>query len=317
MMRGRGKIDVMARWPRRLAAVVSSPLLYRVGGDVRAALARGDCETAFRIARIVGRPADLEAEKIVSRKYRCLWLCVPKAASRTIRQVLLQADPRAAIVYGSVSDAYAKHPEARDYCSFAFVRHPYTRALSFHAEIHRAHEHGTDVSFTGEKEKKRRRLFGRHPGLGETTDFEDYCRWLHTPYGADAGGNRHFLSQHLQIRSDDGRLPDFIGRFESLDADLRRLAARLGMPPPAPPSLNTMVGHDPRPEALAAARGRAARRLTERSRTLLRERYAEDFNLLGFPARRVGSGRPSPSSADGRTARGGNPRCIRAAMRPA
>ena len=283
LLSGRKTIDMLARWRRRLAAVASMPPPREVARDIGDALSRGEWDAALGMVRTIGRPPDLAVGKFVSRKYRCLWLSNSKAASRTIKHMMRQADPCAEFFDETIHDTYARRPEARCYCSFAFVRHPFTRALSFHSEIHFAHERSSDAPFVRMKEAKRRRLFGRYPGLARTTDFEQYCRWLNTRYGSDAGGNRNFLSQHLLIRLDDGRLPDFIGRFEHLDADVHRLAARLGMPPTALPRLNTVIGHRPTPEALAAARSERAGLLTERSKALLRARYADDFRLLGFP----------------------------------
>ena len=74
MERGRGG----RRWARRLAVVVSNPFIVR---NIMGALGHGALDEAERIARTMSRPPDLGAEKIVSRKYRCLWICNPKVAS--------------------------------------------------------------------------------------------------------------------------------------------------------------------------------------------------------------------------------------------
>ena len=267
----------------RLTSTLAKVTLDRdIARDVAAALARGALGKTKQMVRAVNQSPDLEAEKVVSHQYRCLWLCNPKVASRAIKTTLLGADPAAEVHDASVSDLYARRPEARSYYSFAFVRHPFTRALSFHAELHAAH-----LICTGEqrliKEAKRRDLLGRFHRLAETSDFDDYCRWLGTPWGSDAFADRHFLSQHVQIRLHNGRLPDFVGRFEDLDADFRRVAARLGMAAPKLPVVNTLAGWHATPEALAAARSAAEARLTERNKALLRARYAEDFALGGYP----------------------------------
>lgn len=68
------------------------------------------------------------------------------------------------------------------------------------------------------------------------------CRWLNTPDGSDAFADRHILSQLVQIRMQSGHLPDFIGRFENINADLDRVAERLGLPTPALPMPNTVAG---------------------------------------------------------------------------
>ena len=269
---------MLRRLTHTLAATVSSRV---VAADVAGALLRGAFGEAKRAALTVGRTPDLRAEKIVSHKYRYVWLCNPKAASRTIKTVLVAADPAAEIHEASVSAVYARCPEAKRYYSFAFVRHPFARALSFHSELHFAHRtHGGGQRSL--KEGKRRGLLHGFHGLARTKDFGEYCRWLNTPYGADACADRHFLSQHVQIRLEDGRLPDFVGRFERLDADFERVAARLGMTGRALPLLNTIAGWQTTPEALTAARSAAAAHLTERNRALLRARYAADLSLGGY-----------------------------------
>lgn len=107
-------------------------------------------------------------------------------------------------------------------------------------------------------------------GLGLGMGFEEFCRWLATPAGSDAFADRHWLSQHVQIRTRDGRAPDFVGRWETLEEDWRQVAALTGMPWVPLPRLNSRSGParaaNPAPEAAA----------------LLHRRYAEDFRLWGY-----------------------------------
>ena len=84
----------------------------------------------------------------------------------------------------------------------------------------------------------------------------------------------------MQIRLPDGRLPDFVGRLETFEEDLERIAGRLGMPVPRLPMLNTMAGWTTSsPDALKQARAEMAPCLTEENKALLRTRYAEDLEL--------------------------------------
>ena len=107
-------------------------------------------------------------------------------------------------------------------------------------------------------------------GLGLGMGFEEFRRWLATPAGSDAFADRHWLSQHVQIRTRDGRAPDFVGRWETLEEDWRQVAALTGMPWVPLPRLNSRSGParaaNPAPEAAA----------------LLHRRYAEDFRLWGY-----------------------------------
>ncbi len=231
---------------------------------------------------------DVRAEKIVSRRYRYVWLCVPKVASRSLVDGLKAVDPEAELIHGTIAEVYAAHPEAREYHSFAFIRHPFRRTLSFYSELfpyapqYFARSYDADWPRRHVKEVKLRRMLADFPGLAATKSFEDYCHWLHTPYGSDTFGDRHFLSQHLQIRLEDGRLPDFVGRHETLDEDLARVSATLGMPTPSLRTLNTMVESEGGPDRLPPAHAAREAYLTRRCRTLLRARYREDLRLFGY-----------------------------------
>ena len=270
------RIGVRARAAPKLISMPS------VLSDVAVALLHGETAKARHMAITVLQEADIRTDKIISRKYRFVWLANPKAASHSIVAALLGADPDAEIVYGSsIFDIHARYPETRGYYSFAFVRNPFDRAISYHTQLLRSRG-GYEGNVLSGVEKRARDKFARFYGLAEARDFDGYCEWLNTPYGSDVFANKHFLSQHLVIRAGHDRLPDFVGRIENLRADLDRIAADVGMPAPALPMLNTMAGWQATTEALRATRSKMAVQLTDRNKALLRKRYAEDFKLGGY-----------------------------------
>ena len=122
--------------PRAVAALALSPLRHPgAAKDIAGALLHADFGKARRMARTAAAPPHHGA-KLLSRKYRFLWMINPKVASRSIMATLRCADPDAEGTGElSVSELYALHPEARDYCSFAFVRHPFSRALSLYCDM--------------------------------------------------------------------------------------------------------------------------------------------------------------------------------------
>lgn len=261
----------------RLKKLAALPLNPSLSGIIAAALLRGEFKAARGMA--AAQTHDLGAEKIVSRKYRFLWLCNPKVASRSIIDALRYADPDAELIHAkSVSAIYEMYPEVKDYYSFAFIRHPFDRALSLYSEMRFFRER-----FEGKgrflKEQRQRRYRDMFPGLTQVDGFDGYCDWLNTPQGSDLLAERHFLSQHIQIRLPDGRLPDFIGALANFDEDFERVAEVLRMPAPKPPMLNTMAGWQPPASVVRAARSDMSVCLTERNRALLAERYAADLDL--------------------------------------
>lgn len=247
--------------------------------DMAGAVARGRGRDALRMARTASRTPG-KAEKIVSRKYRYLWICVPKVASRSIMAALRATEPDIAVICDkSIFELYKLHPPAESYTSFAFIRHPFDRALSLYAEMRYFRERfdGPHRYLKGQRQLYFERCFH---GLAEVDSFNDYCQWLNTRYGSDAFADAHFLSQHLQMRLADSRLPDFIGRLEAIDEDFERIVAQIGLPATALPQLNTMLGWQASsPPALQQARAEMRALLTPNNKALLRRRYAADLQL--------------------------------------
>lgn len=269
---------------RMWAAASALPGRPEIARDIAGALSRRRFREAAQMARATARRPDAFAEKVVSRRYECLWLCNPKVASRSIIAALTAADPEAEVIRdASISRVRQTRPETKDYYTFAFVRDPLTRTYSFHRDLQEGHL-VTIAEKQPRKRRNRRELLRVHYGLAKVNTFEEYCEWLNTPYGSDAFANRHFLSQRAHLRLPDGRLPDFIGRMESLDADFNAVAERLGMPGTPLPLLNTMAGWEARREEVESARAEIGACLTPRVYELLRTRYADDYEIGGYAA---------------------------------
>lgn len=258
--------------------LMSAPAVF---GDIVRELARGEIGKARRMF-ITIRQIPREPACMISRRYRFVWIANEKSGSRSLIAALFGVDPGAEWVLNtSIADICARYPETKDYFSFAFVRHPFDKAISFHSDLH-GYRRNFNETFRARKNEINRFFFTRYHGLAETRDFDAYCEWLNSPYGSDEYAARIFRSQHLVIRMGRDRLPDFVGRLENIRADLDRVASRVGMPKPALPTLNTMSGWRTTPEALRAARSKAAVQLTDRNKALLRKRYQGDFLLGGY-----------------------------------
>lgn len=257
-----------------MLAVAPSTAHRELARDLRRALISGDADPARSIAGTAAYSPDLRAEKIVSHRFGFVWLCNPKVASRSLIAALCAADRSAQLIeHMTIAELHSSQQRTRDYFSFAFVRNPYTRAHSFYA----------DKVLRASNSKKISRI-AHHHGVAEDSSFDEVCAWLNTPYGSDALADRHWLSQHRQIRLPTGELPDFVGRYERLEDDLAYVVTLIGMPQPELPIINTSVGWKPDLRLAEQARYRRAKDLTERNRALLRTRYAADFELFGYSA---------------------------------
>ena len=257
-----------------LLHAAGSPARAGAAAEIAAALARGDRNAALSMAQTAARGPDRRAEKLVSHRYRFVWIANPKAASRSLIAALREADPDAVVVrQATLAEVYAAFPEAREYFSLAFVRDPVARALSCHDDkVARFGNVALDV------------FHGLHEGM----DLDAFAAWLATPWGSDAFADRHWLSQDVLLReAEGGPLPQFLGRFENLAADVAAVAERLGLPAVTLPHLNRRPAPRPCPPSAVV-------------RAALSRRYAADFALGGYAP--VGT---DESSAGRTPARGG------------
>ena len=257
-----GALRPLARWLATSALAEHREL----GALLGEAIAAADDARALALVSTAARKPDLRAEKMVSHRYRFLWICNPKAASRSLIAALRAVDPDAVpIRHRTLEQVLARYPEAGEYFRFAFLRHPVHRTRSFHADKHTL----------ARRDRNARRWFidpwhGLRPGMS----FAEFCRWLETPCGADAFADRHWLSQSRQIAAADGRMPDFLGRFETLEADWGAVTARLRLPPVPLPHLNASTTGETGQAGEAGCGGEIMEQM--------RRRYAEDFVLGGY-----------------------------------
>ena len=232
-----------------------------------AAIRRRDAASCAAIVRTAACRADTRSEKVISRRHRFLFIGVPKAASQNLIAALGAADSDARVIrQRTLAQILAAHPEIRDYYSFAFLRHPLHRAFSFYAYIVRERQQGFLQSLN---------FIGHYHGLHPEMTFGQFCRWLNTPYGSDAFADRHWLSQHRHVQFPDGRAPDFIGRYEHLDADWQRVLAHLDMPPVPLPRHG-------KPGNAKPASMVVEEHLEDDTAQQLHRRYAKDFQLGGY-----------------------------------
>jgi len=99
--------------------------------------------------------------------------------------------------------------------------------------------------------------------------FEDFARAVCRIPDYDA--NVHFKAQVRFIKDTKGRvIPDFIGRFESLGSDFEKVCTRVGLE-------GQSLAH-----LQASEHAPYAEYYTNKLRTLVAKRYAEDIRCFGY-----------------------------------
>lgn len=144
-----------------------------------------------------------------------------------------------------------------DYCTFALVRDPYNRVLSFY----RNKIESPDAADA-------RRFHRFRPG----SSFRECVETMAAI--PDAEANHDFRSQASYLLDRSGHfLPDIIGKFENLDSDVNRIVRRIGMDAARLERLN------------ATGPAEFDRYFDRDIMQLVESRYERDFELLGYPRR--------------------------------
>ena len=220
---------------------------------------------------------------IISNTHRAIFVHVPKTAGTSITSLLAPALRWNDLVLGGttfgerIQAAYkerfglSKHARARDirqvvgeevwsgYFSFAIVRHPYARVVSFYnwkrGAVSRAAADAPVWSWTATEAFVQSRSFSefiRHEKFLASVATQPQAEWL---------------------CDDDGRcIVDFVGRFENLQAAADTITARLGLPP-APLGMHNRSEYDRPPAELFQG---------EEDYRFLHDFYRRDFAMFGY-----------------------------------
>ena len=149
---------------------------------------------------------------------KTVFIHIPKTAGSTVSTILRRPnllnftkhDPSPAIDKHSSLFVHLEQlgPEAADYFKFSFVRNPWDRLVSaYHYIIARRQELD---------------LVASHPDFESflSSFTEEPSKYLDIPY---------FKPQSSFLVNDDGEMPlDFLGRFETLDKDLKVVLREIG-----------------------------------------------------------------------------------------
>ncbi len=173
------------------------------------------------------------SQKLISHKYKFVYLRNPKTGSSTIVDIIRQIDPD--VITVQVNHINIQHDilidmehQIKDYYYFTSVRDPYARTLSTYKDmVLNVNERKYNPKYDIEKHD-----IETYYGLHGNINFEDFCEWLNSVYGSDIFSNRHWISQYLHIYNYN--IPfdynlNYICRLENLHEDLHTIFIELNV----------------------------------------------------------------------------------------
>ncbi len=181
---------------------------------------------------------------MISDKYKCIFVEVPKTGSTSIRHVI--GHPKkphlniCQIAYKVTKDKFY------EYFKFGFVRNPWDRAVS---------------------------LYERREGLQMKSkmSFEEFVQWMKFSSCTCLHPLPHRYQLDWFVNPHGDVIVDFIGRFESLESDWRKISLKLGITSELP-----HVNYNPQKN----------RHYTEyyndKTKTIIRNRFAVDIEYFGY-----------------------------------
>lgn len=189
-------------------------------------------------------------------RHKCAYIKINKVAT----QSLLVACEKA---FGKGISGCAAAP---DFFTFAFVRNPYDRLVSCWLNQIASPSPYSRTLFKGGMHA----AFWRYPGLHPKISFSSFVRVIaEIP---DEIANPHFKGQAWFLTGESGQLlPQFIGRFETLQEDFNRVCREVGVP-------RVQLLHRNR-TAERYVYKRYYKRITKE---LTERRYARDLELFGY-----------------------------------
>jgi hypothetical protein len=206
---------------------------------------------------------------IRSDAHRLLFVHVQKTGGLTVEHYLLEQVEDAVRVGGlpgdrhaTLTDALEAHPELKDHFTFGFVRNPWARLYSWYQMIQRRQKTAAEGNeFV--QEKLRANPFWQAV-LRDYPSFEAFV--LQGP-----GDFERLRTPQVHYLTAPGKEADFIGRTETLDADLAHVCTTLGLT--APEALARRNAGPPADYRTA---------YTDEMRALVEEHFAEDIERFGY-----------------------------------
>lgn len=210
---------------------------------------------------------------LINHEKKFIFIHVQKNAGISIERILLGEFPDSQAWHGrhgraidGLSDMQPVQWE--EYFSFAFVRNPWDRMVSWYAMIEEAKK---NLSFFRRFRKNPFRSELWNYAINHSHDFESFLENC-TATIFDLGCNKSFIfNQSDYLTDSQGNIVvDFIGRFENLAADTDHVFEKLGIVSARLPKLNQ------------SQHSHYSQWYTPKTRQLIAERFAKDIALFGY-----------------------------------
>ena len=210
---------------------------------------------------------------LINEQKKFIFIHVQKNAGISIEKILLNGFPDTRTWHGRhgrALDALAEMESTvwQQYYSFAFVRNPWERMVSWYAMIEEAKK---NLSFFKRLKKKPFRSELWNYAIDHSNDFESFLENC-TATIFDLGCHKSFIFNQIDYLTDKNGhvIVDFIGRFENLAADTDQVFKTLNLESVRLPKLNQ------------GQHSHYSRWYNEKTRQLIEERFARDIVQFGY-----------------------------------
>lgn len=165
-------------------------------------------------------PFNQSSEIVVSHAAKFVFVAIPLAARTSmLRYFQSGAAGPVEIRRASLAEVIKKDPKVREYFKFTIIRDPWTRTVSLY-----------NKKIRNASAWRKMIILAKVPGLYPGMDFNEFCQWVDSPDSCDSVADKHWISPHLLLRDDTGKIDmDMVGKLESLDKDLRLAFSKVGL----------------------------------------------------------------------------------------
>ena len=210
---------------------------------------------------------------LVSHKLKCVFIHIQKTAGSSIEYTLKSFDPEALL---KLPDISYRHSQAIDikkaldkdiwdnYFKFAFVRNPWDRLSAWYDLILRHLEKGN-------REQIMERIVVQQL-VSLSSNFEEFIHNCSENLVEKNGERAGFgYNQIDYLTDDDGQLiVDFIGRYENLESDFKKVLGNIVNKSVSLPHINK------------STRKHYSRYYSKKTRDIVAERYSRDIETFGY-----------------------------------